>query len=365
LARESEAKMINNLYQQEDRIFEKISSEHEDLELDSAAYKITTYGADFTLEVLNSKIESGEIVVPSFQRKFVWTPTQSSQLIESFLLGLPVPQIFLYKEEEKQDLLVVDGQQRLKSINYFFKEKFGDGSKFFLRSVKPAWEGKNYSGLNEPDKRRFMNSILRATIFQQTDPKDNSSIFEIFRRLNTGGVPLTQQEIRNCVIRGEINKFLDILNQHESWRFLFGKNKPDSRMRDVEMILRFLALYKNIEKYKKPMKDFVSDFMLDHKDLDKKIQDEFSSIFFNVMDTVYREIGPKAFKLKAGINIAIFDSITVALARLGTKKAKDIKGKYKCLIKNDGYIEAASKSTTDKEKVETRFKIAKEIFSSK
>ena len=112
---------------------EDIPSEQEDLDIDNASYEIKTYGADFTLEILSKKFDSGEIVIPDFQRKFVWPPKKSSKLIESFLLQLPVPQVFLYREEENQDLLVVDGQQRLKTVNYFFNEKFEDKSGFYLK----------------------------------------------------------------------------------------------------------------------------------------------------------------------------------------------------------------------------------------
>lgn len=347
----------------DDDIFEKIDSEIQDREVDSAAYKITTYGADFTLEVLYNKIKDHEIVIPPFQRKYVWSPIKASKLIESFLLGLPVPQIFLYREEDNQDLLVVDGQQRLKTIFYFFDEKFENKGQFYLRGVKEAWEGKKYNDLSEPDKRRFKNSILRATIFEQTDPKDRSSIFEIFERLNTGGMALTQQEVRNCVIRGEINKMLDTLNEYESWRRLFGKTNPDLRMRDIEMILRFFALYEKQAKYKKPMKDFISDFMREKKDLSKKEQGRYSDLFKNVTDLIDREIGTRAFKLKAGINIAMFDSITVALARIGAKKVKNVKAKYKELITNDGYLDSISKSTTDTDRVNSRIKIAYQVLS--
>lgn len=346
----------------EEVAFEKIDSEITDQETESAAFKITTYGADLTLEVLFNKMKDSEIVVPPFQRKYVWQPPQASKLVESFLLGLPVPQIFLYKEEENQDLLVVDGQQRLKTIRYFFEEKFEDGSQFYLRTVKQNWEGKTYTALAEADRRRFKNSILRATIFQQTDPKDKASVFEIFSRLNTGGMPLNMQEIRNCVVRGKINSFLDKLNLQQSWRTLYGKASPDSRMRDVEMILRFLALHNDFENYSKPMKDWITGFMDDNKNLDEKKQREISELFEKVMMSILKQIGERAFKLKAGINIAIFDSITVALARIGADKVKDLYKKYGALIESPAYQDAISKSTTDKERVESRIKLAIQKF---
>lgn len=336
---------------------EAIPSEAEDLDIDNASYQIKTYGADFTLEILSKKYDSKEIVVPEFQRRYVWPPKKSSRLIESFLLGLPVPQVFLYREEESQDLLVVDGQQRLKTINYFFNEKFENGSDFFLRGVKSEWEGKKYSTLTEPDRRRLNNYILRATIFEQVDPKDNSSIFEIFERLNTGGMPLNEQEIRKCVVRGSINSFIEELNQYKNWRKLLKKDAPDARMKDLEMILRFFSLWQGWKSYKKPMKDFITEFMRSKRNIDEKEKNNYAKIFKDVVDKIYNEVGVDAFRIKAGINIAVFDSIMVALALTDLKNVSNLKIKINELKKDLAYLEAVSKSTTDTDRTESRIKL--------
>lgn len=355
--------MKKQVDQKEDQIeLEDLESEQEDLEIDNASYEIKTYGADFTIEILSKKFDSGEIIVPDFQRLYVWPPKKASKLIESFLLNLPVPQIFLYREEKKQDLLVVDGQQRLKTINYFVNEKFENGTEFVLRGVKQQWWGKKYSTLTEPDRRKLNNYILRATIFEQVDPKDNSSIFEIFNRLNTGGMPLNQQEIRKCVIRGNINNFIEKLNLHKNWREILNKKSPDARMKDLEMILRFFALWQNWKKYKKPMKDFITKFMQIKSDISEKEQKSYSETFTDVIDKIYNGVGKDAFKLKAGINIAIFDSIMVALATIGVNKVKNLKNKIIKLKKDQSYLQAVSKSTTDSERVEKRIKIAIKIL---
>lgn len=338
--------------------FEKIESEEEDEGIDTAVYKINTYGADFVLQTLVDKIKDREIVVPPFQRKFVWTPKKASKLIESFLLGLPVPQIFLYRSSKSESLLVVDGQQRLRTLEYFWEGKFDEGKPFFLTNVKPQWEGKTFQTLEESDKRRLKNCVLRATVFEQTDPKDNRSIFEIFERLNTGGVLLTPQEIRNCIIRGRINYFLEELNKYSTWRTLLGKPKPDLRMRDIEMIIRFFALLEDWEKYKKPMKDFIEEFMEKNKDLSKEREEKLSKIFKETMDIIKEKMGERAFKLKSGINISVFDSISVAIATPGNKRAQDLKESYKNLIENKAYLTTIEKSTTDTDRVKSRIKLA-------
>ncbi len=341
---------------------EQIESESNDLDVDTATYDIKTYGADLTLEVLNKKIESKEILTPEFQRLYVWNHKKSSKLIESFLLGLPVPQVFLYKEEDTQDLLIVDGQQRLKTVNYFMKEEFSDGSKFFLRNVKPCWEGKTFSTLDEKDRRRLNNYILRATIFEQVNPKDNRSVFEIFERLNTGGMALTEQEIRNCVIRGDINKLLEELNNYENWRLLINKKAPDSRMKDMEMILRFLALFDGWQSYKEPMKDFISDFMRSKISLSAEQISAYKEVFESLVDKFYSELGSDAFRMKAGINIAVFDSLMVGLSIIDYKNVINLKDKVVEIKKNTAYGEYTSHATTDSSSVMGRIKLVSEFL---
>lgn len=138
----------------------------------TAQYKINYYGADFTLEVLSMKINRNEIVIPRFQRRYIWPITRASKLVESFLLGSPVPEVFLYREEKTQDLLIVDGHQRLKTISYFFSETFEDGRPFRLRGVKAAWEGKKFSELKSTEQR-----YLRTVFFEQ--PSSNRLIPKI------------------------------------------------------------------------------------------------------------------------------------------------------------------------------------------
>src|SRR5712692_10357168 len=154
--------------------FERITSEEEDYESAPPTYEINTYPADFTLEVLHQKWNAGDIEIPRFQRQFVWKQVQASKLIESFLIGLPVPAVFLYTERTTQKFLVIDGQQRLRSIFYFFEGFFGEEQKgkrtiFQLRglSEKSKYFGKTFQDLHEPDRRRFQNCVLRSFIVQQ------------------------------------------------------------------------------------------------------------------------------------------------------------------------------------------------------
>lgn len=344
---------------------EPILSEEEDLDIDNAPYEIRTQGADLTLELLSQKYADGEIVIPDFQRNYVWPVKKASKLIESFLLGLPVPQIFLYQEAKNRDLLVVDGQQRLLSSHFFLRGTLVDGeTPFFLKGVKQKWEGKSFKDLEEGDKRRLKNYILRATIFEQIDPADDKSVYEIFERLNTGGIPLTEQEVRNCINRGPINLFLEELNLHKSWRSLLGKGVPDKRMKDIEIILRVLALIEGWESYKKPMKDFISDYMAKYANISKTDQDRLSSLFKTTIDFIYSESGTSAFRLSGGrVNVAVLDSVTAAVAVVGIGKIKNFREALQKIKTNASYLDYVSKSTTDDDSVKGRIKMVLEEIS--
>jgi Protein of unknown function DUF262 len=159
-----------------------------------SGYDILTYPADFTLEVLVQKWKNGDIAMAPGQGRFIWSQVRASKLIESFLIGLPVRPVYFYQETGTNNLLVVDGQQRLRSIVFFFSGKFGDDdgdpifnlvglnekSKFYEKTFRQLKDG------NQEAYNKFINSTLRSFVVKQLDPKDDTSIFEMFERLNTG-----------------------------------------------------------------------------------------------------------------------------------------------------------------------------------
>ena len=156
-------------------------------------YSITSYGTDFPVDSIVDRIKREDIYIPDFQRYFVWSLPQSSRFIESLLLGLPVPGVFLSKDEESKRHLVIDGQQRLTTLEMFYNERFVPTDRTFaLSKVQPDFEGKTYSTLPPEDRRTLDDAVLHATIVRQDNPtEDRSSIYHVFERLNTGGTSLT------------------------------------------------------------------------------------------------------------------------------------------------------------------------------
>jgi uncharacterized protein with ParB-like and HNH nuclease domain len=365
----------------EDRLIEHIPSEETDRAVSLRGYEILTYPADFTLEVLVDKWGKKEIKVPQLQRRFVWTQVQSSKLIESFLMGLPVPPVFFYQDRTDNKLLVIDGQQRLRTIVYFFSGLFGEAASrkrtvsFNLTGLdeKSPYLGATYQKLKESDEAAFnklKNSVLRSFVMKQLDPNDDTSIFQVFERLNTGGVILQGQEIRNCIYEGKFNDMLGLLNKYGPWREIVGKKGEDKRMRDMELILRFFALFHNVGHYKKPMKKFLNDYMGNNKAPSGAIIEKFSREFKMTCDVVVAYLGKQPFHLHRGLNAAVYDSAFTAFARHASElsttpvgsRPQRLQARFKKLVENENYLSWVTSATTDDDVVPKRIDKAEEIL---
>lgn len=336
-------------------------------------YNISSYGADYPVDGLVARITKGSIYIPSFQRSYVWNIYRASRFIESLLLGLPVPAIFLSKELESSKMLVIDGQQRLRTLEYFYKEIFDPTEKVFkLKGVLKKYEGRTYSTLDEDDRIKLDDSIIHAIVVKQENPTEDgdsgispSSAYHIFERLNTGGMLLQPQEIRSCAYHGKLMAFLDELNTNSDWRSLFGK--VSARMRDRELILRFLALYYSWEKYSKPMKEFLNHFAAEYRDLPGKSADDFSSLFVSTVSAVKKHLGTSAFKKSGPINAALYDAIMMGVAMRLTEgpitKTKQLQSRYSKLLEDDDFQNAISSGTTNENNVRDRIQLARKAFS--
>ena len=329
-------------------------------------YAISSYGADMPVDGIISRLQREDIFIPPFQRKFVWTRTQASKFIESLLLGLPVPGIFLFKDPDTRKLMVVDGQQRLRTLQSFY-EGLIEGKEFSLAGVSKEFSGKTYKTLNDSDRIDFNDSILHATIFQQDEPtNDRSSIYSIFERLNTGGTTLQPQEIRACIYRGSLNDLLSELASNSYWLQLYGASS--GRKKDEEIILRFLALYHSIEKYKRPMKQFLNDFMSEHRNVDAELCNIFRRRFEATVKMVAEVIKAKALRPERNLNVSVVDAVFVGLT--GRLEKGPIKDTAELVTAHDRLLaklreeELYTSGTTDKERVIKRIEFARTEYGS-
>jgi len=334
-------------------------------------YDIATYPSDFTLGGIVEMWNSEEITIPEFQREFVWSIRQSSLLIESFLLGLPVPPVFFYIDDENKNL-VIDGQQRILSVIFFFEGFFGSENQQGRRRVfrlegldeRNPYYRKTFSELSASELRKLRNSVLRAMNIRQLSPSgENTSVYHIFERLNTGGTPLKSQEIRNVVFRGEIVQILRELNRDPNWRLLLGQPNCNKHQADVELVLRVLAFSSSSRRYEKPMKEFLNKAMKRHQSGTGAAIGRFQSVFPMVTKRVVASLGQKPFHIRGGrLNTSALDSILSTLVRSFDRFPDDLSTRWNTLLEEPRFEEFTTIGTTDPTTVKQRYKLIDEYI---
>jgi hypothetical protein len=347
-----------------------------DKEVISTSYEITSYGADYPVDGLVKRLEQRDIVVPSFdplfeesddvkpfQRQFVWTRPQMDRFVESLLLGLPVPGIFLVRDRTNK-LLVLDGQQRLRTLHAFY-DGFHDDKRFKLKNVQEQFEGKGYGDLDDEDRRRLDDSIIHATVLRQEHPAGSQdAVYSIFERLNTGGTPLQPQEIRVALYNGPFLHAISKLNEDKNWRQLYGPYS--ARFKDHELILRVLALYEDAGRYARPVKTFLNHYLAENRDRAGEDLEPLANLFRSATRDINAHIGKNAFRPVRPVNAAVLDAVMVGvMRRLSKEPNTDVAGlraAYDTLLADSGFSAATTSSTADAESVQKRLALATAAF---
>ena len=179
--------------------------------------------------------------------------------------------------------------------------------------------------------------------------------------------PLQPQEVRSSIYSGKFDDLLKDLNKNQSWRLIMGPE--NKRLKDRELILRFFALFYNRDKYSKPMREFLNQYMGKNRFLKLQSAEKLSGLFENTIDTISKNIGPEAFKPARAINAAVYDSVMIGVAKRLQKKGKiaDKKSfleKYSLLLKSSQYIKLVSSGTADEPSVKDRIELAIEAFAN-
>ena len=362
-------------------------------------YDITSSPNDFNVRTIVDYIDSGIFRIPVFQRNYVWTINSASKFIESIIRGLPIPQIFLF-EKDRNKYLVIDGQQRLMSIYFFskmrfpvmekrgalrkiFDEKgeipedvFADDSYFSrfdlklpskLPEVSNKLHGQNYETLGELQTTLDLRPIRCVFVKQNFPQDDDSSVLEIFNRLNTQGVNLSPQEIRISLYNSDFMRMVSKSNADERWRKLIAQPEPDLRMKDVEILLRGFAMLTRSSRYSPSMTRFLNKFADEMQDESSKeielLQGLLSSFLEECIDFPAGIFGTSSRKL----NISVFESVFSAVCERGyadrTGQVSPICEYQINRLKGDpDFLEAARTKSTDTDKVHTRLRRSKELL---
>jgi Protein of unknown function DUF262 len=317
--------------------------EKDDFYSDDDLFKISSWGADLSFRELIARYDEDELVKPELQRNYVWDKSEASRFIDSILLGLPVPSIFLAKTKDEK-LLIIDGYQRIMTVRDFVKGIFSkDKSVFRLTrsdKIHERWRGKAFLELIEDDQRKIRNTTIHAIIFMQQQPTTgDTSLYQVFERINSSGRTLLPQEIRNCIYQGPINSLLFELNANKKWRDLWGTEIIDERMRDLEHILRFFALANPLvltaenAPARISLKKHLNQYMdsVNHASATNSLRERFIAC----IDFAHSQIGIGAFhnlsptdksKLVPAFSSTLFDSIMIAVDQALTSGLKNFKG---------------------------------------
>ncbi len=259
--------------------------------------KIFTDKIDSSIFELARQSSKGRLKLqPDFQRDYVWDVKKASRLIESALLGVPLPIVY-FAEEDNDTKCVIDGQQRLMSFFSFMSGVFPDKREFKLTGLNVLAElnGKTFKELSAEQQEKIENYTVPSVIFKKESDSDLK--FEIFERLNTGSVQLNDQELRNCIYRGELNELLKKLSQYKEFKELMGFDEPRIRMEDCEWVLRFCAFYYfTTEKYKPSMKNFMNQMAREGRNLSENELQEIETAFKNACQMAKSIFGDHAFK---------------------------------------------------------------------
>ena len=358
----------------------EVLDDEEIIDAPHAKYNVSSYGWDSDVEGLVKRLERSDIYVPRFQRGFVWTGPEKSRFIETLILGLPVPNVFLAQDSKTKNLNIVDGQQRLRSLWDYLEGKFyltGKDIKeelqgcYFSREVAKTTSSKVLSNI---DARALADAVLHSIVIKPDPSYDdprlgheyNQAIIQIFKRLNTSGKPLQAHEIRASIFYGPLDNMLRELNENETWRELFGKAHP--RLKDMELILRVIALRENYDDYRSPMRNFLDTFMEENRDIAASKISELKAVFAKCVNLIRPAFGKESLRPGRTLTASRFDAVMIGvdayLSRHPDPEPTDVFDRLKKLEQDSDYIWSIERSTSETERVKMRISRAKEIFGS-
>lgn len=349
---------------------------------------VKTQNIEYDLETLVKKVKKGIIKLnPDYQRNHRWGIEESSRLMESLILNIPIPTVYLSQdvdvdEEVEDDVArysVIDGQQRLTAIYGFMTNDYALGGLDVLELLN----GSFYKDLPPFLVRRLEERTIKCLRIDSTaDPQVK---FDIFERLNSGAVQLESQELRNAIYRGKFNDMIKELAQNENFRMLLNIDTKNAeidnkvkKMQDVEYVLRFFSYMNNEgENMKKSFKQFMSEQMSKFNTFDEEILSNMRKHFEKVLEMILNKLGKDAFakykieneqlKLQSHFNAAVYDAISIAVSERIKENSNfeitdDMKERIENLFYNEDFINCINGSTNDKSKILNRIKIVKGVL---
>lgn len=329
---------------------------------------LRTQAYDKSISDIVSMIKEGDVVLnPDFQRSYLWDNKKASLLVESILLNVPIPVIYVAEEDDSK-WAVVDGLQRLNSLRRFFDNEF----KLTGLEVLTELKGLQFSTLNPKAARLLKNGILRIIlIFKESNPEIK---YDIFMRLNRGSIKLSEQELRNCLYLGKLStRINNKLRSYPKFLKLIGFTATHDRFVDSELIVRYFTISEifnrqtgKIDDYKGRIISAMNRFYEKHKAVTDDELNALEEKFFSTINKVHSVLGDSAFQRMAAdgtsdgrLNRSLMDCVMLSfedysLDELLQKQTAIMQMQRSLPSSDKNFGEAITLGTSDKKKIELR-----------
>lgn len=314
-------------------------------------------------------------IQPDFQRDVVWKNPDKTRFIDSLAKQLPIPSMCFSLDYKTQRWQVIDGLQRMSTIIGFLSGKMKKLSA--LKDIDPAIAGKQVAQFIDENSElhsyytRIENLTIPITVLRcdNSKPSHTHYLFTIFHRLNTGGMKLNNQEIRNCIFSGNFNKLLKAMDGNEEWREINKmKNDESYRFTKQELILRFFAFHDTYEQYTGRLARFLNDYMNDRRHIESREFNKKKKLFEQTIDIVYRKVFGGVFKSKISITLleALLVGVSFNIKYLKSLTSHKVHVFFEKLQRHEEFTDQKlSEGLSGKPRVIGRITAAKKIFSGK
>lgn len=338
-------------------------------------YSVSTYSVFFTLTEWVENLQAGRIAIPHFPWGYRWSIEQASRLIESLLLDLPIPRISLFDQRD-HSLLVIDGQHRLKTIQFFYEGQFNikesslHQNPFRLTGIQPLFEGATYQTLSPKDRSKLDRTLIEGIVISTLDTlsPNNSILYYLFERLNPSTEEMSRHELRATLYDGTLNILIQKLNLNVYWRLIHGQ--PDPHLSDQELILRVFALYSAADHYHEPLTHFLNEFMASHRTPnDSNHSARVAFLFEQALEILYNGVGNTLFQLPNSkrLNPSLLESALIGLMKRidqGEITHLDtVHDAYFALVADPDYQESLKEAGSSSSQVKKRLELAIRAFA--
>jgi hypothetical protein len=330
---------------------------------------IHTQAYDLSINTLKEQWDDGTLLLPDFQREYVWDNAKASRLIESLLLNIPIPVLF-FAETPQASYQIVDGHQRVYSVVRYLENQFPLSG---LR-IQSEFKGLRFHKLPEREQRFLRTRVMRAIIISADSSP--SMKFEVFERLNTGGLALNAQEVRHALNMGRLSELLATLETEPAFRRCLNSSRPRKRMVDQELVLRFFALRDRLPQYRTPLVRFLNEYMQNNRNPSDDWITEKRVVFESTMQLINEVMDVSAFRVtdtvgrptERVINRAVFEAQAIVFSICDPKGARQraqyLRRSLASLFSDSSYDELIRRATGDRTRTLGRISYTIEAFRS-